>query len=111
MYASHHDGRGRNQLSPDDIAFERNVIANKSKAIQQGSNLIFYDGFMMQRLLGNFIQSENSTGNMHIVFDSRLTSLNVAFEGSCHKYLFALALKDIIVFHPFNYGFTMSKAC
>ncbi|HEY6885284.1 MAG TPA: hypothetical protein VI278_14720 [Nitrososphaeraceae archaeon] len=61
MYANHHDERGRNQLSPDYTAFERNLIANKSKAIKQGSNLILYDGFMMQRLLGNLIhESKNS---------------------------------------------------
>jgi hypothetical protein len=97
MYANHHDERGRNQISPDDTAFKR--------------NLILYDGFMMQRLLGNLIhESENSIDNVHIVFDSRLTSLNVALKGFCHKYLFALALTDI-VFHPFNYGFTVNKAC
>jgi hypothetical protein len=111
MYANHHDERGRNQISPDDTAFKRNFIANKSKAIKQGSNLILYDGFMMQRLLGNLIhESENSIDNVHIVLDSRLTSLNVALKGFCHKYLFALALTDI-VFHPFNYGFTVNKAC
>lgn len=104
--------RGRNQLSPDDTAFERNLIANKSNAIKQGSNLILYDGFiMMQRLLRNLIhESENSIDNVHIVFDSRLTSLNVTLKGFCHKYLFALALTDI-VFHPFNYGFTVNKSC
>ena len=111
MYANHHDERGRNQLSPDYTAFERNLIANKSKAIKQGSNLILYDGFMMQRLLGNLIhESENSIDNVNIVFDSRLTSLNVALKGFFHKYLFALALTDT-VFHPFNYGFTVNKAC
>jgi hypothetical protein len=54
-------------------------------------------------------ESKNSIDNVHIVFDSRLTSLNVALKGFCHKYLFALVLTDI-VFHPFNYGFTVNKA-
>jgi len=65
----------------------------------------------MSGFLQYTVDPEDSIGNVHIVFDSRLTSLNVAFEGSCHKYLFALALTDIIVFHPFNYGFIVSKAC
>jgi hypothetical protein len=49
MYANHHDEIGRNQPSPDYTAFERNLIANKSKAIKQGSNLILYDGFIMMQ--------------------------------------------------------------
>ena len=35
MYANHHDERGRNQLSPADTAFERNLIANKVRPLNK----------------------------------------------------------------------------
>jgi len=61
--------------SPDSIAYEKGLItnANKNQGIQQ-PNSILYDGFMMQRLFGTLIPpNENSIGDVHIIFDSRLT--------------------------------------
>lgn len=59
----------------DRIIYEKNLIlANQASLQRPQTNLILYDGFMMQRLLATLIpKNENSTDNIHIVFDSRLT--------------------------------------
>ena len=64
-----------------NIAYERNFprqiifndISNSITTERQYKELILYDGFMMQRLLGTMInESESNTDHIHIVFDDRL---------------------------------------
>src|SRR6476469_7198112 len=64
-----------------NIAYEMNFskkiifngINNSITTEGQYKELILYDGFMMQRLLGTMInESESNTDHIHIVFEDRL---------------------------------------
>jgi hypothetical protein len=55
--------------SHQNIAYE----SNSSSTGRQHKELILYDGFMMQRLLGTIInENESNTDHVHIVFEDRL---------------------------------------
>jgi hypothetical protein len=69
------------EILDKNIAYEMNFprqlnfngISNSITTERQYKELILYDGFMMQRLLGTMInESESNTDHIHIVFEDRL---------------------------------------
>ena len=57
---------------PRQIIFS-DISNNNSTTERQYKELILYDGFMMQRLLGTMInESESNTDHVHLVFEDRL---------------------------------------
>ena len=75
--------KDQEKLDQNIIDYERNFSRhtrfndtnNNNNINRQHKELILYDGFMMQRLLGTMInEDESNTDHVHIVFEDRLIS-------------------------------------